>query len=528
MLPSRVYACRRSLAEFVKAAWHVVEPGRPLFWGWHLDARADHLEAVYRGDITQLVETCPPGTTKTLFYGVFWPAWVWLDNPGWRWLFFSNSDETATTASLACRRLVESDWYRRTFAVPWALRDDQNNKTWYETTAGGHRISMGINATVTGRKGDAVVVDDANDAEKVESEADRKRVIRKYDNAIWDRVIDLDKGRRAIVGQRTHQDDLQGHLIRQGRYFELQIPEEFDPAGRYTSPIGWTDPRRFKGELLRPKQFPASLARSMRANNLLGYQAKHLQQPRSREGVRFKLAWLQKRWHWEPDREHIRLTDNRGEYRFHVRQVKARFGTADGAASAKTSADPTVISSWVLTERGDLLWIGCRRVWVEIPGQPAILAEEYTRHEMEWCSVEAVAGNVALAQFAGLTGMSIREVNPGSKDKLARATPAIVLAEAGKLWLPDEDWSADTGFPLADVIEELTAFTGDEKVDRHDDIVDTLSYATEERRLRFVDGEAAGRGPVEIPAPAAGSWAQPGTPRPATQQPYRGGGFGYR
>ena len=34
-------------------------------------------------------------------------------------------------------------------------------------------------------------------------------------------------------------------------------------------------------------------------------------------------------------------------------------------------------------------------------------------------------------------------------------------------------------FPLEDVISELVRFTGDDKQDDHDDIVDTLSYAAE-------------------------------------------------
>jgi hypothetical protein len=31
---------QRSFAEFVKIAWHVLEPETPLIWNWHLLARA--------------------------------------------------------------------------------------------------------------------------------------------------------------------------------------------------------------------------------------------------------------------------------------------------------------------------------------------------------------------------------------------------------------------------------------------------------------------------------------------------------
>ena len=35
-----------SLAEFVRQAWHIIEPTTPLLWNWHLDAICEHLEAV--------------------------------------------------------------------------------------------------------------------------------------------------------------------------------------------------------------------------------------------------------------------------------------------------------------------------------------------------------------------------------------------------------------------------------------------------------------------------------------------------
>jgi len=42
---------RRSLAEFVRQAWLIVEPSTPFVPGWHIDAIIEHLEAVSRGQI---------------------------------------------------------------------------------------------------------------------------------------------------------------------------------------------------------------------------------------------------------------------------------------------------------------------------------------------------------------------------------------------------------------------------------------------------------------------------------------------
>ena len=58
--------CKRSLAEFAKRAWKVLEPAAELKWGWALDAICLHLEAVTRGEITRLLVNVPPGSMKSL------------------------------------------------------------------------------------------------------------------------------------------------------------------------------------------------------------------------------------------------------------------------------------------------------------------------------------------------------------------------------------------------------------------------------------------------------------------------------
>ena len=38
--------CELSLSEFIKRAWHVVEPGQPFVDNWHIDMICAHLEAI--------------------------------------------------------------------------------------------------------------------------------------------------------------------------------------------------------------------------------------------------------------------------------------------------------------------------------------------------------------------------------------------------------------------------------------------------------------------------------------------------
>ena len=66
-----------SLAEFAKQSWHIVEPGRKYHHNWHIDAVAEHLEALIRGWIRNLIINIPPRHMKSLTTAVFWPVWTW-------------------------------------------------------------------------------------------------------------------------------------------------------------------------------------------------------------------------------------------------------------------------------------------------------------------------------------------------------------------------------------------------------------------------------------------------------------------
>lgn len=468
----------------------MVEPSTPLQWGWHLDAMCEHLEAVTRHQIRNLVITVPPGCTKSILVAVMWPAWVWAIDPSVRWLFASNEGDLATRDSLACRYVLTSDWYRENFPFV-RLVGDQNVKTWYQTSRRGHRQAVTVASKVTGKKGDVLVVDDPNDAQKVESEADRKAVVSWWKDAFFDRVNDFRTGRRVVIGQRTHVGDLIGFIKASGGFEELCIPEEFEPNRRTVTSLGWTDPRQAEGELLRPDRFgPEQVAEAKKRLGTIGYRGKHQQEPLTLEGYRFKAAWFERRWRRDPDSpDHIILEDDRGPYRFHLTRAD-RFATADPAASAKTSADYTVISVWTGTPRGDLIWLDCAFGQLEIPDQPKLLEEVWQKHRYKSIGIEAVAANRAMFQIAQRMQLNALPLDPKGLDKLSHAQGALVLAEGGGVWLPAAD--AAPGFPLDQVLTQLLQFTGTPE-DDHDDIVDTLSYAADLRkRVVSLPGAAPG------------------------------------
>lgn len=150
-------ACERSLLEFVRQAWHVVEPGTDFVEGWHIEAICLHLEAVSRGEIRDLLINMPPRHMKSLLVAVFWPCWEWTRRPETRFLFSSYAQKLSTRDSLKCRRILESPWYQERWGERFALTSDQNEKMRFENNRTGYRIATSVGGTTTGEGGDVLV-----------------------------------------------------------------------------------------------------------------------------------------------------------------------------------------------------------------------------------------------------------------------------------------------------------------------------------------------------------------------------------
>src|SRR5439155_15688549 len=99
---------RRALRIYMEAAWAILEPATPFVPGFHLDAIAEHLEAITRGQIRKLLINIPPRHMKSLAVAVFWPTWEWIRYPERRWLFASYARELSMRDSVKCRRLIDS------------------------------------------------------------------------------------------------------------------------------------------------------------------------------------------------------------------------------------------------------------------------------------------------------------------------------------------------------------------------------------------------------------------------------------
>src|SRR5258708_4194369 len=244
----------RGLGEFVHQAWLIIEPLTPFVPGFHIDAIIDHLEAVTRGDIRNLLINVPPRHMKSLLVSVFWPAWEWLRSPERRWLYSSYGAQLSIRDSVKCRRLIESPWYQRLWGDRFALTSDQNTKGRFDNDRSGYRLSTSVGGAATGEGGDRIVCDDPHNVQEAESDSVRKGTIDWFDVVMSTRVNDPKTAAKVVVMQRCHQQDLSGHLLEQGGWEHLCLTAEYDGPTRATS-IGFSDARTQPRELLWPDRF---------------------------------------------------------------------------------------------------------------------------------------------------------------------------------------------------------------------------------------------------------------------------------
>ncbi|BBD69519.1 hypothetical protein NIES4072_31480 [Nostoc commune NIES-4072] len=133
--------------------------------------------------------------------------------------------------------------------------------------------------------------DDPHDAQEVNSELIRQGVIDRWDSAIRNRVNDLKSSVRIGIMQRLHEKDLSGHVLNQGSWQHLCIPQEFEKAQSPTA-LGWVDPRTEPEELMFPERFSKEvLLEEKKALGSYGYAGQHQQRPAPADGGHFKRSW---------------------------------------------------------------------------------------------------------------------------------------------------------------------------------------------------------------------------------------------
>jgi predicted phage terminase large subunit-like protein len=180
------------------------------------------------------------------------------------------------------------------FGDRYQLTSDQNTKNRFENDKTGYRLSTSVGGSGTGEGGDVLVVDDPQNASEAYSEAKVMATQEWWDNTMSTRGNNPKTVAKVIVMQRLAENDLSGHVIKQGGYEHLMLPMEFESDRKVITSIGWEDPRTEEGELLWPERFdPASIKELKTRLGTYGFAGQMQQRPAPKGGGMFKRAWFE-------------------------------------------------------------------------------------------------------------------------------------------------------------------------------------------------------------------------------------------
>jgi predicted phage terminase large subunit-like protein len=245
------FGYEKSLANFMTDAWPwALEPDQFL-GNWHIDCMCDYLQAAVDWQLGNLlIFTLPPGHAKSLGINVFFPAWLWAQDPteghpdnrralrpnswrgpGARMIFLGYQQDLIYQHAAKNLQLIRSSWYRdrwrdrfdagelspaeieirtqtgvdRFELVKEGVQEFNNDK-------GGLRQALSSNGGITGFGSHIIGLDDVHNAVADDYEATRIKIIRTWDNALQSRLRDQ-HGVFILSMQRTAENDLIGHIL---------------------------------------------------------------------------------------------------------------------------------------------------------------------------------------------------------------------------------------------------------------------------------------------------------------------------
>lgn len=476
----------KSFYEFTKQAWTASSgPSSPYVDGWHIQAICEHLEALYNRQIRKLIINLPPRCGKSSIISVFLPAWVWIHRPDEEFFYASYAHSLALRDSLACRRLILSEWYQYRWGHLFQLRRDQNSKVKFDNDKNGYRSSTGLSGSLTGFGGSFNVLDDPNNVSEGESDAIRNSTNDTISAAWSTRVNNPKKAVQLIVQQRIHAKEVSGYIMENDvdkEWVRCIIPMEFEENRRAKTIIlpstngkVWQDPRKKEGELLWPAMYGEKELRSLK--NMLGSEyriAGQLQQrPSPQEGSILKREWFC--W-WKMEKPP---------------QLLQTIQSWDTALESNDKSAYSACTTWGLFNDQNMipnlillsLWRG-KLEYPELRSLAKRLYADYRddgeqvdfrpdgKHVPDIVLVEAKVSGISLFQDFRRAGIPAFKWDPGHDDKIQRVRVVSSYIECGRVWVPAKPPDYTKLRKFSDVlVENCCLFPNDESRD----IVDTMT-----------------------------------------------------
>ncbi len=193
-----------------------------------------HLTAVGSGAIDRLMVLMPPGSAKSTYASVIFPAWWLARHPRHSIIAASHTTDLAEHFARRLRTLATDHAERLGYEITPSRRAVGD----WTTTQGGSYFAAGVRGPITGRRADLVLIDDPV---KSHAEAD-SATLRDH---LWDWYRgDLltrlrPRGRIVLIMTRWHQDDLGGRVLESpDGWTVLKLPALAEADDALARPLG--------------------------------------------------------------------------------------------------------------------------------------------------------------------------------------------------------------------------------------------------------------------------------------------------
>lgn len=429
-----------------------------------------------RGDIVvyNLAIHEPPRHGKSFAVSHHLPAYFLTKFPEYSVILASYEEEFAKSWGAKVRDLlVETE---NTFGV---TVDGGKGAAKGFFTLKGHRgefKAAGAGASITGRGGKLLIVDDPiKNSEDAQSEKLRNGQEDWWWSTFFNRRetwVDHNEtpARVILMNTRWHEDDLRGRVVDRDRehWCVLNIPAIWEPSDEETEdPIG-----REVGEPIEEGIISLRDLNHLRKQSPLWFESMYQGRPFIAEGNQIKKPFQV--YDLEDGYYTLYFADG---HRLRIEEADCmRFATMDLAASTKTTADYTVITTFDLSKTVPryLMVRNVERSRIETEGHRTLLERQHSLFRFSYVLVEAQTYGTNLINLMqrGQGAIQVRPVQ-SDKDKVTRAQGTIVpMIQAQRLFFPKPE-AAAWYIPFE---KELLKFPNA----THDDMVDTLSYGCQE------------------------------------------------
>ncbi len=420
----------------------------------------DELDALASRRSDRLLVAMPPGSAKSTYASVIFPAWMLRRRPRTRIIAACHTEQLAAHFGRQVRALLaaESDKDGDEPGEASIARDERAAAR-FATRAGGGYFGVGVRGPLAGRRADLIVIDDpVKSWAEADSEAARQ--------ALWDWFrADLTTrlspgGRIALVMTRWHEDDLAGRVLAaEDGWRTLILPAladaDDDPLGRAPDAPLWP-----------AQEDAAALARRRSVLGPRAWAALYQQRPRSDAEALFQTA-------------RIAVLEEPPACR---RVVRAWDLAATAAGGAARDPDWTVGVKLGRTEAGGVVVLDVLR----LRAGPAEVARMIVQTaKLDGGSVPVglpqdpgQAGKQQVAWLSGLLSGFRVVAGPETGSKLTRATPAAAAVAGGQMAVLRGNWNRA-------FLDELRDFPGGRKDDQVDALARALAMLSEARARRL-------------------------------------------